>query len=289
VNRPHLNTATATPRTFEVDNTLPGVSFRGAVVSEFTKLLALRTSWWLSIITLALGGVVAGAVAVSYQYFMSDNPYFTGEALQLATQGQTGSYFAMILLGALGVIAITTEYSTGAIRSSLTAVPQRVLLLSAKALALAVWTAVVTAVLILISHLLTSLIAEPLSPADIFDAEIAGMYAATWATVLLTALLGFGLGALLRSSAGGIVVLAVIMFVLQIVFSILYGVTDGAAWVETLLRVEYMNLVDNFINPEAGALSPAPPLEPWQAGIGLMIWAAAPLALGALRFTRRDA
>ncbi len=289
MNPPHVNTATATPRTFTIDATLPGVSFLGAARSEFAKLKALRTSWWLSIITVGLGGFIAGAVAFSFQRFLADDPYFGGGALQLAMQGQTGSYFAMIFLGSLGVIAITTEYSSGAIRSSLTAVPQRTLLLSAKALALAVWTAVVSAVLILLSHLLTSLIAEPLSVGDIFDAEIAGVYAATWATVVLTSLLGFGLGALLRSSAGGIVVLAVIMFVLQIVLSILYGVTDGAAWVETLMQAEYMSLVDSFTNPEAGEFSMVPAIETWQAGLGLLVWVAVPLTLGALRFTRRDA
>ncbi|NDK32004.1 ABC transporter permease subunit [Nesterenkonia haasae] len=289
MNPPHVNTATATPQTFTIDATLPGVSFLGAARSEFAKLKALRTSWWLSIITVGLGGFIAGAVAFSFQHFLADDPYFGGGALQLAMQGQTGSYFAMIFLGSLGVIAITTEYSSGAIRSSLTAVPQRTLLLSAKALALAVWTAVVSAVLILLSHLLTSLIAEPLSVGDIFDAEIAGVYAATWATVVLTSLLGFGLGALLRSSAGGIVVLAVIMFVLQIVLSILYGVTDGAAWVETLMQAEYMSLVDSFTNPEAGEFSMVPAIETWQAGLGLLAWVAVPLTLGALRFTRRDA
>ncbi|NDK32337.1 hypothetical protein [Nesterenkonia haasae] len=162
-----------------------------------------------------------------------------------------GSYFAMILLGSLGVIAITTEGSTGVIRSNLTAVPQRFLLLRANALALVVWAAVVAAALILIGHLLTSIIGVLLSPADMFDGEIAAMYIANWATVALTALLGFGLGVVLRSSAGGIVVLPVIMFVMQMVSSILYyEVTDGAAWADTLW-VQYMNLVDNVVNPDA--------------------------------------
>lgn len=289
MNPPHLNTATATPRTFTVDSSLPGVSFLGTARSEFAKLVALRTSWWLSIITIGLGGFVAGSIAFSFQHFMADDPYYPDSALDLASQGQTGSYFAMILLGALGVIAITTEYSTGAIRSSLTAAPQRPLLLSAKLVALAAWTAAVAALLVLISHVLTSIIADPLSPADIFDAEIAGMYAATWATVVLTALLGFGLGLLLRSSAGGIVVLAIVMFVVQIVLSILYGVTDGAAWVETLMQAEYMNLVDSAVNPQAGEFSMVQALEPWRAGLGLVIWVAVPMTLGALRFTRRDA
>lgn len=286
---PNFNTATALPPKFEVDPTLPGVSFFGAVGSELAKLKAMRTSWALSAIVLGLGWVIAGSVALSYQYYASsgDDLGVSG-AVELAYQGQTGSYFAMILLGSLGVIAMTTEYTTGAIRSSLTAVPQRGLLFSAKAAALILWVAAVAALLVVGSHLLTSLLAEPLGVLDLFDAEIAGMYAKSWTVMLLTALLGFGLGAILRSSAGGIVVLAVFMFVLQMVLMILWSVTDGVAWIEFLVRIEFMNLVDNFTSPQAGEFSAVPAWEPWQAGVGLLIWAAVPLILGALSFTRRD-
>lgn len=228
-------------------------------------------------------------MAFSVQHLMADNPGSAGDAMEVATQGQAGSYFAMFLLGSLGVIAISTECSTGAIRSSVTVVPRRSLLLSAKAVALVMWAAVVAAILVVASHLLTSFIAESLSPGDIFDAEIAAMYAATWATVTLTALLGFGLGVLLRSAAGGIVVLAIILFVMQIVTVILYDITGGAAWVETLLQVEYTNLVNTLVNPGTGQGGLIAALEPWQAGIGLLIWVGVPLTLGALRFTRSDA
>ena len=284
---PNLNTASsARPPAYQVDPTLSGVSFLGTFRSEFAKLKALRTSWWLSIVTIGLGAFIAGAVAFAYQQFAGD---FSTNALDMAVQGQTGSFFAMILLGSLGVIAITTEFTTGAIRSSLTAVPRRTTLLSAKALALVVWTGLAVAIMILISHLLTALIADPLGVGDIVtDGEIALMYAKTWLVVVLTVLLGFGLGTLLRSSAGGIVVLASIMFVVQIVLSILMGVTDGAAWVEALIKVEYMNLVEGFINPTAGEYAFFPVLDPGPAAVGLLVWTAVPLVLGWLSFTRRD-
>ncbi|NDK31801.1 hypothetical protein FH975_08460 [Nesterenkonia sp. Hz 6-5] len=87
--------------------------------------------------------------------------------------------------------------------------PQRSLLLSVKAaVALLVWAAAVAAILVVMSHRMTSFIAGPLSPGDKFDGEIAAMYVAPRATVTLTALLGFGLGVLLWSSAGVIVMVA---------------------------------------------------------------------------------
>lgn len=289
---PNLFTATATAPTFEVDQSLPGVSFTAVIRSELAKLTALRTSWWLSVVTIGLGAFIAGSVAFSYAFFqgMDDQGMLgTADAVALTTQGLTGAYLAMILLGALGVIAISTEHTTGAIRSSLAAVPQRSLLLVAKVIALAIWTAVVAAVLILISHLLMAMITQPVSIAEPFtNGDVALGYVTTWAVIVLTSLMGFGLGALLRSSAGGIVLLAVIMFVLQIVFSILWGVTDGAAWAELLMRMEYMHLVGEFTSqaPDPFGMDS---METWQAGLGVLTWVAVPLGLGWLSFARRDA
>lgn len=288
---PALHTASAAERPSPVvaDPDRDGSTFGGAVSSELLKLAALRTAWVLSVITLVLGVLVAGSAAFSYQQFTAGTEFDTGEPLQLASQGMTGSYFAMILLGALGVLTITTEYASGSIRSSVTAVPQRSRLLAAKALALAVWTAVVTAAMILLSHIVVALITEPVGMTDVVaDAGIAGMYAATWASVVLTVLMGFGLGTLLRSSAGGIVMLAVILFVVQIALTILWGITNGADWTQTLLQLEYMSLVGQFTEAGDGQMPGMEPLARWQAGLGILVWTAVPVLAGWMSFLRRD-
>ena len=290
---------TATPQTsapaapaarFEVDPTLPGLSFTGSFSSEFAKLLALRTTWWLSGATIALGLFIAGAVAFSLEYVQTMADSGDPEPAMVAGQGTAGVTFAMILLGSLGAIAITTEFTSGAIRSSLTAVPKRSVLMGAKVLALAVWTGLVSAILVLLSHLIVAVIADPLPlSAIVTDADVAVTYLSSWAAVVLTAIMGFGLGTLLRSSAGAIVTLAVILFVLQIVLSIMWGVSGQAAWTETLMSMEYMYLVGEFTS-QNGAQTPfgAESLQRWQAGLGILAWVGIPLAAGWLSFTRRD-
>lgn len=274
---------------FEVDPTLPGLTFTGTFVSEFSKLLALRTTWWLSSVAALLTVVIGALVAVSS--VVTDQDAGPGaDPAALASDGTTGLAFAMILLGALGVIAITTEFTTGAIRSSLTAAPARSLLMAAKALAVAAWTGLVTAVTVLLSHLTVALIAEPLSLSSIVtEGEVTMTYLTSWAAVLLTALMGFGLGALLRSSAGAIVTLAVILFVIQIALSIIWGVSDGAAWADALMRMEYMYLVGEFTSESDPQVPFGPdPMPRWQAGLGLLAWSGIPVLLGWLSFTRRD-
>lgn len=277
---------------FEVDPTLPDLSFTGTFVSEFAKLLALRTTWWLSGVTVALSLFVGISVALASTVTDAAGETGPGQAdpATLASQGTTGLAFAMILLGTLGVIVITTEFTTGAIRSSLTAVPARNLLMGAKALAVAVWTGLVTAVTVLLSHLAVAIIAEPLSLSSIVtDGDVALTYLNTWAAVVLTALLGFGLGALLRSSAGGIVTLTAILFVVQIALSIVWGVSDAADWAEALMRMEYMYLVGEFTTASDPQAEFGPdPMPRWQAGLGLLAWSGIPVLLGWLSFTKRD-
>src|SRR5699024_375413 len=120
VNATAQHTHASNTETFDVDPTLSGVSFTGAFSSEFGKLVALRTTWWLSAITLALSIFIAGAVALSLETFGAGPGAAEMDAATMASQGIAGTSFAMITLGALGVIAITTEFSSGAIRSSLT-------------------------------------------------------------------------------------------------------------------------------------------------------------------------
>lgn len=282
--------ASGRPAAFDVDPTLPGVTLLGVFRSEFAKLVALRTTWWLSGSTVITGILIAALLAITIEYFDVPNEMQQLEPAALADQSMSGIYFAMILLGALGVIAITTEFTSGAIRSSLTAVPQRSTLFAAKLLALSVWTGLVTAAMILVIHVVTAVIAEPLPLGSIVtEAEVATTYLTSWAVVVLTGLMGFGLGALLRSSAGGIVTLTVILFVVQIALSIAWGVSDGAAWAEALMRIEYMFLVGEFTT-QAGAQAPfgPDPLQRWQAGLGLLVWAWVPVLLGWLGFARRD-
>ncbi len=193
-----------------------------------------------------------------------------------------GLWFAMMLLGALSVISMTTEFTSGAVRSSLTAVPRRSMLYLAKSLATATFIGLVTVVIVVLNHLTVVLFTDAVSlGAPFSNSDVLHMYLTNWSAVVVTALLGLGLGALLRSSAGGIVVLTVFLFVLQTVLFIAWGIMQ-ADWLETLLDYEYASLIETYTNPEA--TDPGPLF----GGIGMLIWAAVPFGLGWLAFARRD-
>ncbi|WP_147103726.1 ABC transporter permease subunit [Nesterenkonia populi] len=270
-------------RPFTPDPDLPGLTFGGALVSELRKLAALRTAWWLTGISVGLSVLLAAAVSWSFTGAAAEAEL--GHPSDIADGAMAGTYFAMILLGALAVIAVTTEYSTGSIRSALTAVPRRGMLAAAKLVAVLLMTAAAAAVIVGISHLTAALITEQLGVLDVVaDGTVPIIYGASWLAMIITAALGFGLGLLLRSSAGGIVVLAVLLFVIDLALAVMYGVTQ-ADWVQSLSEWHYMFFLNEFVRLGDEHREVGRPV----AMLGMLVWAVVPTIAGWIRFLRADA
>ena len=168
------------------------------------------------------------------------------------------------------------------IRATLAAVPQRRLLLTAKALVLTAAVAVTGIAACLAAYLafqaflpagdaMRTTLADP----GVLRAVIgAGLYL----TVL--ALLGFGLGAILRSSAGAVAVLFGVLFVPTLLTALL-----PSSWQDTLGPYLPMNAGDTIysVRPEPHML------QPW-TGFGVFcLYAAAALAAAFVLIGRRDA
>lgn len=244
-----------------------GPSLGRLVLSEWTKLRSLRSSWW----TLGLAALIGLglAVAVASTLGAVDDLGLDTVATVLASTG-----FAALVMGVLGALQMSGEYATGTISVSLTAVPRRWTLLAAKA---AVLVAVVAPVSLAISA----------GALLIGDAVIAGGVAFSWEAVLgntayltAVALLGLGLATVARSTAMSITLLVAVVFVLPPLLPLLpWGwvetVADafpGAAW-ESLIST----LTDTSTGSDVTAI------------MTLVAWALIPLTAGAILLTRRDA
>lgn len=177
----------------------PRITAGGLLRSEWTKLWSVRSLW----ITL-----VAGAALVMG---LSGYTVLEGTTLNGAPAEIPFSFTAVYPLGTLafvvlGVLAVTSEYSSGTIRGSLVAAPRRSGVLLAKAAVMTGVTAGVGVVLSLILYLLVQVtgtlpIAQGMS---LFDPD---MFWGVLANTLLLpygALFGIALGALIRNAAGAI-------------------------------------------------------------------------------------
>ena len=115
----------AAPTVNSLPSSVSKVTFGGALRSEFTKIRSVRSTYWallvMIVLTAGLGAVASYTTTRSHQ-----GPFFDPASWSLG-----GLVLSQLVIGALGALVITSEYSTGMIRTSLTALPQRGLLVAA--------------------------------------------------------------------------------------------------------------------------------------------------------------
>jgi len=186
---------------------------RGVLAGEWTKFWSLRSTWITvaaSVVLLIAIGLIAAA---SYSPGTGQGP--SGNAFDAVGLALAGTTFAALAVGVLGVLMAAGEYTTGMIRSTLTAVPTRLPVLWSKSLiaggiAFVAMTTGAFASFAIGSHLHSSAVADlGLGDDGVLRALVgSGLYLA------LVAVFGVALGALIRSSAGGIAVLAGLLLIL---------------------------------------------------------------------------
>src|ERR1700729_2693156 len=139
---------------------------RGAIVSEFTKLRSVRSTYWtlgaLFIVSVGLAVAITAGTAAN----LVNNPQ--NKAGFDATQTSLGAFFEIgqLIIAVIGAMVITSEYSTGMIRTSLTAMPRRGTVYLGKLIVLTTVTLVVS--------LVTSFIAFFVGSATLSGSGVAG-------------------------------------------------------------------------------------------------------------------
>lgn len=248
--------------------------------SELTKLRTVRSTYW-SLLVAVLAAVGISALACAGTAASWDNLSDADRAsLDPTSLSLAGLFLAQLAIGVLGVLSITSEYSTGSIRSTFTAVPRRPLVLAAKALVFAAVAFVVGLVasfasFLLGSALLSAHVSVSLGDPGVLRAVIGG---ALYLAVL--GLLGLGLGALIRSTPGSIAALFGLVFVLPIVANFL-----PRAWHQAVTKYDPADAGSQILNVHHSADA----LAPW-AGFALFCgYVVVTLAVAAVLLARRDA
>src|SRR5579863_5669793 len=109
------------------------IAITRTVNGEWTKLRTLPSTWRTAVITVAMA--IGFGIALDYSQ-MSQWHTLTAQQRQLfdpASASMAGVMIAAVIFGALAVKTVTSEYSTGMIRATFTAMPARPLVLAAKA------------------------------------------------------------------------------------------------------------------------------------------------------------
>ncbi|CCH30480.1 ABC transporter permease [Actinosynnema sp. NPDC047251] len=252
-----------------------------ALASEFLKLRTVRSTVHLLLslaLTLAAGVLVSYLMTADYDA----QPPEVQARFGSADPGMVVVTFGQFVLGVLGALAVTSEYGSGMIRTALVSVPRRRSLLLAKTVVVGGVSTVVGAVVTLLAYLAGEAITgdrpKPISAYDSFAEAWPTLLASTAALALL-GLLGLGLGFLLRSTAGTLVTLCGLLFVLPAMTMLL-----PSPWDERVSAVMLPGLPAQL----AGHL-PDAPLTPWGAALFMVMYLVAALGGGLVALSRRDA
>ena len=277
-----LAPSTAPTRRFTSARAVPGSSIRVTQIrvmrSEWTKFRSLlSTLYTLGIAVALMTGLAALFSAITADQAGGFNP---GDTAWSTSQGS--AVFAQLAIGVPGVLMISGEYSTGSIRSSLTAVPRRLPMLWAKVI---VFAAVVFATMLVASFasffvgqalLNQSGMGVSLSDPNALRAVVG---AALYRTVV--GVTGVALGALFRNTAAAISTVVVVFFVLTPLTLLL-----PASWAEHFVQYLPANAGGRLFGGNFGVVSP---LSPWTGFAVMTTYAVVLLGFAAWRLRRADA
>lgn len=210
----------STPAGATTNHEVPDQSaLRAAIVSEWTKLRSVRSTVWALILTssctIGLGTLFCWAYLHRRERRGDTirNMLFDPTARSL-----NGVVLAQLAIGVLGVLVMSSEYTTGMIRTSLAAVPNRRVLLAAKTIVLGAVSLVVGMVSVFVAFFMGQAVlagdglGTSLGATSVLRAVLgAGLY------LTLIALFGLALGTIVRRTPGAIATLFGIVLILPLI------------------------------------------------------------------------
>jgi ABC-2 type transport system permease protein len=249
---------------------------RHAAHMEWIKLRSLRSTWWTLAVTVAGAVAIAIAVGVNTKNASGD---LTNNAL-------AGLIPGLLLTGVLGVLVMTSEYSSRLIGATLAAIPDRRLLLAAKAAVFGVVALAVGEAAAFISFLAgAAALPHGIAAPTLSQPDVLRAVTLSGAGFCLLGLLGMGLGAIIRHTPAAIAVFVGGVYLLAQII--------GAAAHAVLAFMPILIIGNSLTTTKPESCEPAaqcPHLLSAWAGLGVLaLYAGVALGIGGWLLTRRDA
>jgi ABC-2 type transport system permease protein len=295
---------------------------RGAIASEFTKIRSVRSTYWtlaaLLIVSVGIGAAICAGQAANFNQNPGNIAGFDATQTSLAAFFEIGQ----LIIAVLGAMAITSEYSTGMIRTSLTAQPRRGVVYTAKAIVFTSVTLVISVITSFIAFFLGQALLGHGVAASVFhtvkihtgvlgciskggpvggggpacpqgSTQFIGTTVITPGTVLaaiigtalfvtIVALIAYGVGAIIRHTAGTIAIVIAALFIIPILENAL---PNNWHW-------DIQRFLPDAANQVVSVTIGGPVQHLWSAWPQLgvtALWAAALVGIGAYLFRKRDA
>jgi ABC-2 type transport system permease protein len=260
--------------------------FGHVLLSEWTKIRSVRSTVWSLIVYVVLTiGVSALICWLTVHAVETGRAERRGNALMIDPASfilGTGLGFGQLAIAVLGVLIMTTEYSTGVIRASLLAVPTRLPVLLAKGVVFAGLIFVVSEVVSFCSFFIGAAIVRHEIVVSLSQPNVTRAVIGTGLYLTVLGLFALAIGALIRHTAGAIAV----VIGLVLVVGPLLGLLDSYDWGRH---------VHDWFPTQAGGYivtvhqASDQVLSPWQGFAVFCGWTALLLIIGGYLLRRRDA
>jgi ABC-2 type transport system permease protein len=255
--------------------------FAGVARSEWTKFRSVRSTYWTFLVAALLGvglGVLGSALSANH-YRTDPSVHFDWNPVQ---RSLLSLELAQLAFAVLGVINVTSEYSTGMVRTSLAAVPKRVRMISAKLAVFTVAALVVGEAIAFAAFGLGQAVIHGKAPSaslgqhDVARAVIgAGLY------LVVIGIMSAGFGVLLRHAASGIAVVVAMLFIVP-------GLVEAAlpqSWSQPIEKYWPTNAGQRIIFFHSGGDH----LSAWTGFGEFLLFAVVVVAVSLVFLERRDA
>ncbi len=274
-----MTTSTAiAPTAATVEQPRGRAGLRQAVRAEWTKFWSVRSTSW-SLFALIVATVGLGVLST---HALRSQP---GPAFDPIRRIFVGFNLGQFAIGVLGVLFISAEYGTGQIRSTLSVMPRRPVVVAAKAIVMGIVGLVVGEILAFATFVVgDAMLAGSASHVAFATPGVLRVLIESGVYIALLGLIGLGIGTLLHNSAGSIATLAGVVLILTLIIQAMPTVVIDA--VSRYLPANIGATV--FAISPPGRFQNVPIFSPLTGLLVLALYAAVLLGSGCYLMIRRD-
>ena len=250
--------------------------------SEFLKFRTVRATFigLATFVFLTIGLAVLITLVIKSNW--SHRPITEKLAFDPVATSLVGVFFAEFAVGVMGARFITSEYASGAIRTTLAAVPRRVHLVLSKVIVLLAVFVVLSEAVVFVAFEVGQAIYKSghLPTATLSDSTVLRAVIMSGVYLTLLTLIGFGLGLILRTTSVTISVYVTLLLIIPIIVNFL-----PSSWQDHITKYLPSNLGASMLSPTQSSNSFA-----WvAASVVLTLYTVAIITAGTVLLTRRDA
>jgi hypothetical protein len=279
------------------------ISLGASVRAELVKLLSLKSSYILLIINTAL--IPLGTLLVAWSTKLMSTMDDSGKALSTPKAIQMSQLWisvgafvstAVLAIGILAIMSLTSEFGNMSIQSTLTANPRRGMLMASKAIAVSALTALSTLLGVLlawgVAHLFfigSTLV--PLSDAQTLTPLIVILVAPV--SAVLISIMALGIAGICRSTVGAVFTFIAFMMIVPQILSVIALLGNGFDWIGTVTKLLPNSLMDGAISADlqtSMTAASSSSINPnwWQSLLLLLAWSVVSYVAGTVLVKHRD-